>query len=293
MILWLILGLIFLASLGAILYYGAGVIMVAPNKLDKDPVFPQLYGLKAENVSFKTSDDLTLKGWFIPSPKGDVKTLIMCHGWGDNKGHLLEKTHFLNSSAGFNLLYFDHRSHGSSEGEFTTMGYLERLDFEAALKFLKERHPKLTKHLGAFGLSMGGSVVLLSMPSHPEIKAAVIESAFPDYRRVVRRWAWNNMRIPYFPLVWMVLHVLRWRVGGKPDKYSSIKFIGKIAPRPLFLIGGSADTLMPEVDVRALFARAKKPKTLWIVPGATHGNCRKTSELEYDTRVTAFFQRHL
>ena len=115
-IFWVAAALILCAgiALGAA-YWGAGIIMHPP---DKSPlqVFPEAYGLPYEKVSFSTSDGVALKGWFIPSRTGSDRTLIMCHGWGDNKGYLLERSYFLNKTAGFNLLYFDNRSHGESAG---------------------------------------------------------------------------------------------------------------------------------------------------------------------------------
>ena len=49
---------------------------------------PEQFGLRYEKIAFTTPDGIELKGWFIPSPGDDKRTLIMCHGWGDNKGEL-------------------------------------------------------------------------------------------------------------------------------------------------------------------------------------------------------------
>jgi fermentation-respiration switch protein FrsA (DUF1100 family) len=143
-------------------------------------------------------------------------------------------------------------------------------------------------------MSMGAAVAILSMPKHPEVKAAVFESPFPDYRNVVRRWAWNNLRIPYFPLILATLFMLRRRVGiPEVDEYSPIAFIRRIAPRPIFVIGGAKDELMPQEDVAALYEAAGQPKSLWIVPEAAHGECRAKAQLEYEERVASFFRAHL
>ncbi len=292
--LWIGGGLaVFLVVVCGTCYWGAGVILYPPKKAPMN-VFPELFGLKAEKVSFQTRDGLTLKGWFIPSAKGDPRTILMCHGWGDNKGFLLERTHFMADPGEFNLFYFDNRAHGESEGEITTIGFLETIDFEAALRYLKEHRPQSLARLGVFGMSMGAAVAVMAMPDHPELKAAVLESPFPSYRNVVRRWAWNNLRVPYFPLVVMALFFLKIRVGDpRVDQYSPVRFIKKIAPRPLFLIGGSEDKLMPEHDVRELHAAAEEPKQIWFVPGADHGRCHEASPLEYETRVIEFFRKNI
>lgn len=291
--LWLLAVLVALACMVYVCWLGAGIIMFPPNMSRLD-FYPEQFGLRYEKVHFKTRDGLRLSGWFLPSPTGDERTLLMCHGWGDNKGELLKFTHFLNQSAGFNLLYFDFRSHGESEGELVTMGYYEVIDFEAAVDFLKREKPALAGKLGVFGLSMGAAVTVMAMPDHPELRCAVLESPFTDYKSVVRQWAWNNYRVPYFPLIILTLLILRWRVGEKGvDTYSPIRFVGRIAPRPLFVIGGEKDSLMPEEDVRRLYAAAKDPKQLWIVPEARHAKCYQAGGLEYETRIANFFKRHL
>lgn len=276
-------------------YMGAGVILYPP-KMSAMEAFPEQFGLRYEKVSFPTRDGLTLKGWFVPSPKGpeERRTILMCHGWGDNKGELLKITHFLNDVAGFNLLFFDFRSHGESEGRVTTMGYYEVVDFDAAVRYLREKKPWAVERLGAFGLSMGAAVTVMAMPDHPEIKCAVLESPFTDYQGVVRRWGWNHYRVPYFPLVMIALWFLKLRVGEPAvATYSPIRFIAKIAPRPLLMIGGADDLLMRESDVRLLFSKAGEPKQLWIIPDAAHAKCHAVGGLEYETRVAGFFGRNL
>jgi pimeloyl-ACP methyl ester carboxylesterase len=291
--LWVLFALVLACAVVFTCYWGAGVILHPPN-MSRMTVFPEQFGLTHERVSFTTKDGLLLKGWWIPAEDpAERRTLLMCHGWGDNKGELLRETEFLHG-AGFNLLYFDNRSHGDSEGEVTTIGYLETIDFEAAIRFLREHKPEHFQRLGVFGFSMGAAVSSMAVPEYREIKAVVLESPFTSYRGVVRQWAWNRFRVPYFPLVWLTLIFLRLRVGtNEVDDYSPNRFIGGVSPRPILMIGGGADPLMPEWNVRELFGAAQEPKQLWIIPDADHGKCRQLGGFEYETRVAGFFSRHL
>ena len=291
---WLIVSLAILSlALLGVCYWGAGVILRPPEKAPL-AVFPERYGLRYEKVSYTTKDGLTLRGWFLPAPNGENRTILMCHGWGDNKGHLLERTHFLSGRGLFNLLYFDHRSHGESDGEITTIGYLELIDVEASLDYLREKRPQCLERLGLFGLSMGGAVGIIAAARAPEIKAAVIESSFTHYRTVVRQWAWNKFRIPYFPIVMLTLWILRRRVGAEEvDSQSPIEHVGRIAPRPLFFIAGGRDDLMPEREVRALHERAGPPKELWVIPEAGHAQCFAVAGHEYEERVIGFYRKYL
>lgn len=290
---WLAAAIIFAAAVYALCWWGAGIILHPP-AMSPMWIFPEQFGLRYEKISFHTRDGLELKGWFIPSPAGDKRTIVMCHGWGDNKGELLKQTYFLNENGGFNLMYFDFRSHGESEGEITTIGGLETIDFDAAVEWLRKAKPDLADSIGVFGLSMGAAVTVASLPKHPDLRCAVVESPFSDYRTVIKRWAWNNMKLPYYPLVAITLFILRSRVKDPEiDRFNPVESAPRIAPRPLFVIGGEFDRLMTPEDVKKVFDAAREPKQLWMVPEAWHAKCREAAGMEYDTRVVGFFSRNL
>ncbi|MDO8757243.1 MAG: alpha/beta fold hydrolase, partial [Elusimicrobiota bacterium] len=277
----------------ALCYWGAGVILHPPS-MSPMWIFPEQFGLRYERVAFMTRDGLELKGWFIPSLTGDKRTILMCHGWGDNKGELLKQTSFLNENGGFNLLYFDFRSHGESEGEITTIGGLETIDFDAAIAWLRAAKPEFAASVGVFGLSMGAAVTVASLPQYPDLRCAVVESPFSDYRTVIKRWSWKHLRLPYYPLVALTLLILRSRVKDPAiDRFNPVEAAPLISPRPLLVIGAANDRLMTPDDVRKVFEAASEPKQLWMVPGAYHAKCREAAGLEYDTRVIGFFSRNL
>ena len=80
-------------------------------------VFPHQFDLEHENVEFETEDGVTLRGWLIPSPSDTKRTIIFCHGWGDDKGDMLDRFQFLYKD--FNLFFFDCRAHGDSGGDLS------------------------------------------------------------------------------------------------------------------------------------------------------------------------------
>jgi pimeloyl-ACP methyl ester carboxylesterase len=290
---WLAAVVVLAAAVYAICWWGAGLILHPP-AMSPMWIFPEQFGLRYEKISFNTRDGLELKGWFIPSTTGEKRTILMCHGWGDNKGELLKQTYFLNENGGFNLMYFDFRSHGESEGEITTIGGLETIDFDAAIEWLRKEKPEFAKAVGVFGLSMGAAVTVSSMPKHPDLRCACVESPFSDYRTVIKRWGWNHMKVPYYPLIALTLLLLRSRVKDPAiDLFNPVEAAPKISPRPLFVIGGENDRLMTPEDVRKVFAAAREPKQLWMVPDAWHAKCREAAGLEYDTRVIGFFSRNI
>ena len=77
---------------------------------------------------------------------------------------------------------------------------------------------------------------------------------------------------------------------GPPPALTGL--VDDIAPRPLLLIRG-LDGQAQEVLNRVYHAAARKPKTLWEVPGAAHTAALSAQPTEYERRVIAFFDQAL
>lgn len=145
-------------------------------------VTPANMGIKYEDVSFKTTDGITLKGWFVPSEKANAKTILLLHGYPADKGDILPTRLFLHKN--YNLLFIDFRYLGQSGGHYSTVGVYEVKDVRAAIDYLKTRG---IHELGIWGLSMGGATALMTIPNAPEVKAVIAEA---PYARL--DWMANN-----------------------------------------------------------------------------------------------------
>lgn len=276
------------AALGAA-YYGARLVLTGDGCVPLK-VRPERFGLAYEAVEFRTGDGLTLKGWFVPS-RDSGRTILVCHGWGSNKGEVLEQTHRL--SRDFNLLYFDFRRCGESEGDILSVGHLELRDFEAAVDFLKEKKPAAAGSLGLFGLSMGAMVGLVGLTRRAGFKAAVVESPFSSHNQAVARYARVKRGIPYYPLLPLAFYWIRRRLGTDPEQSSPERALPLVEGTPILGIFGEKDPLVTPGEGRRLFDRIAGPKELWVVPGAGHGECAPTAGPAYEAKLGDFFRRHL
>lgn len=254
--------------------------------------WPDQFGLPYENVTFKTEDKVQLKGWFITSAVESEKTIIFMHGWGMNRADILKHTYFLRE-LGYNLFYFDFRALGESGGKTSSIGYLELKDIAAAIEFLKQTRPQFCAKIGLYGLSMGGMVAICEAARNTQIACVVAEASYYSFRRVVSRWAWVKRRVPYFPLMPIILHYIRKQLGVNPERFSPKYNIPKISPRPVFLIHGRYDNLVPAAQAKLLFKRAGEPKEIWLVPGAKHNQCAEVGGYEYKQRLADFYRKYL
>ncbi|HNT34990.1 MAG TPA: alpha/beta fold hydrolase [bacterium] len=138
-------------------------------------------GLPFENVQFTTEDGLTLEGWYIPaksSESSSQRVVIVCHGQMAIRWDCLDYVPFLRE-AGYGVLLFDFRAHGTSEGDICTIGFLERLDVKAAVQFML--HHSQPEWIGILGLSMGGSAAILAAVDLPAINAVVADCPFATF----------------------------------------------------------------------------------------------------------------
>ncbi len=258
-------------------------------------VNPQNFGLNYEEVSLITSDGLTLAGWFIPRPKpATAKTLILLHGYPADKGNILPALAFLNKT--YNLLLFDFRYLGKSQGKYSTVGAKEKEDLKAALRFLLNRG---IKEVGVWGLSLGGAVALMTAPEAPEIKAIVAEASYARLDRLTPEL--YPLPLLKKPLGWLTALWAKLFLGLNLSSISPAES-AKLLTIPVLIIHSQADQIIPFSHARLLQEALKNnPRAEFLFPeNILHGELiiepRKTRGEEgrgYQKRLEEFFQKNL
>lgn len=252
------------------------------------PSSPAELGLAFEEVVFPASDGLVLHGWWVPAPSSD-RAVVQLHG---HAGSMDPDIQYLPAwhAAGLNVLMFDFRAHGRSEGRISTFGYLERYDVQGAVRFLKEE--KGMHRLALVGFSLGGMVAILSAPLCPEVDAVVADGAPARIWSALTVWGIEHGLPAWFAPVpaWMALAGASLRLGANLFRYEPVRWIGRIAPRPLMIIHGEQDQYCP--DFADLLAAAH-PAELWRLPGVGHVQASQVYPGEYRRRVVSFLNRVL
>ncbi|CAG0935813.1 hypothetical protein TFLX_04663 [Thermoflexales bacterium] len=283
--LFLVLPLLFSAALA---WLGSNYLLARrpPDEADS----PANYGLTAEAAEFRSGDGVTLRGWYIPCATS-TKTIIICSGANgslDADVHVAPWLH----EAGFNVLLFNWRAHDQSEGEVVTLGFNERYDLIAAVEFAKS---KGAARIGALGFSMGGTVALATAAVYADILAIVADSPFVYVLSAVaggliERGAPEGLSY-LLARLFVITACLRTRLNL--FDIDLVRWVHRVAPRPLLLIFGAQDVIVPGSEVNLLFARAGDPKEVWRVPEAAHRNIHTLRPAEYRRRVLEFFNAHL
>ena len=243
---------------------------------------PESFELKYENASFKTSDGLKLKGWFIHG-KGN-NTIIVMHGYPTNKADVLPFSMFLLKK--FNVFLFDFRSFGESQGSYTTAGFKEVNDLNAAIGYLETR--KDSKNIGALGFSLGGSVAIMS--KNDNIKAIVADSAYSNLNNMIESM-YGHFYFLKYPFVYLTRMYSKMFFDMDPKDVSPANDIKNIN-RPILIIHGKKDSQIP-VNEAYLLHNANNRAELWITDNADHGSTYALNKKEYEKKVLEFFEKNL
>ncbi|MCL4532335.1 MAG: alpha/beta hydrolase [Actinobacteria bacterium] len=230
-------------------------------------------------------------GWFLPAVTPGVG-IVLCHGCQTGRREMLSLAMALRAR-GFPVLLFDFRAHGESEGRWTSCGLLETRDLEGAVRYMLTRPEVKGSRVGVVGFSMGAAVSILTAARVPEIGAVAADSSFATLREVVAsgyRVIWG---LPSFPFASMSLWFAEKLVGVKAEAIRPLDAVASISPRPLLIIHGVADRLVPLRDAYLLYESAGEPKEIWTVPGADHVQARELDLEGYADKVTGFFRTAL
>lgn len=238
------------------------------------PGTPEERGLVFENVTFSTSDQVKLHGWFLPVAKGQsVKgTVVFSHGNAGSIGHHLPFTDWLPRN-GYQLLMYDYRGFGKSGGAPSREGLIR--DVEAAFAYSLTRKDIAGGKIYSFAHSLGGakSIVALTRTKVPGLRAVITDGTFASYEGMATIMAGNF---------------------GKnlvSDELSPKSVVGKL-PVPLLMIHGTADEVVPLSQGKELYAAARPRKTFYEVPGGRHGDSLARNNGEYRKKMLEWMAQY-
>lgn len=237
---------------------------------------PPPFGPNADVATLRAADGVRLAATHLPHP-GDV-AVVVAHGFSGThtKPWQVRVANGLARHAG--VVAFDFRGHGRSGG-VSTLGELEILDVEAAVAWARELG---YARVVTCGWSMGGSCVLRHAALVGGVDAVVSVSATSRWRvrdtRPMRRLHWIVERRTG-RLVGRAWLRTRLATHWEDEPESPVEVAGRIAPTPLLVVHGDRDTYFTLEHPNALYAAAREPKELWLVPGFAHAESGVTDEL--------------
>ena len=204
-------------------------------------------------------EGVSLKGWLCPTSDAPRGTVVYLHGVADNRtsgAGVIERFR----RRGFDVIAYDSRAHGESDGTACTYGYLEKRDLSQVIDTVRSGPVVL------IGTSLGAAVALQEAAQDPRVVAVVAAETFADLRTVATE------RAPFFFTRGMVDRAIRFAqrdAGFQVDAVSPVRAASAIR-QAVLLIHGDADVDTRPAHSQRVFDALAGPKRLMMVPGAPH-----------------------
>lgn len=243
---------------------------------------PEDYGMKCEDISYNTEDNVELNGWYIPS--SSKKLIIMVHPASfsragfDPKNQGLAKitkitVKFLPTvkqlnEAGYNVLFFDLRNHGESGKSKTKKVYIgldEYKDVIGTMNYINSRDDLKNQDKAFLGFCTGANSIIIAMNKRPDlfqnIKCMIAVQPISGNTlvwRLVKSLYTVIMAIMMVPLVTLISRI--WS-GKWFSEMSPLNYCHSI-PCPVFYIQAKTDKWASLDDIQAYYDKSPEPKEL-------------------------------
>lgn len=248
---------------------------------------PASFNLAFEDVAFKATDGVELKGWWVPA--ADARgTVVLVHGLNRSRIEMVRKVPFLHQ-ARWNALLFDLRHHGASGGVASTFGDRERLDVHAAKAYAATRAAGSVVY---WGVSLGGAAATLAAAEDSTVAGLVCDSTYRSLRDTVRHHLGLFRRFRLWLRVvpsWPVASEVVWWMGRRghfdPDAVDLVAAASRLSGRPVLFVCNSGDRRMPPEIAFELKAAAGDAARVLVVPGSSHGGAWREGTAAYEKAV--------
>lgn len=223
--------------------------------------------------------------WEVPNPP----ILIMAHGFTDDKvcdNRLFVRFSRQARAKGFAVLRFDFAGSGDSEGDFADMTLTKEIgDLECIMDFAYTIPCLMDSPIYLIGYSLGAAVALSVAARNETVRGVVGWAPVSDLQAVFRSLlgeeAFVTARMQQEVPCRNDLKQFYMKSSFFRDlhKHHPMQDIAKLAPRPVLLVQGTADTKVLPEQTRGLFLSASGPKELHMVDNAPHSFALHEEEL--------------
>ena len=205
----------------------------------------------ARDVELRTGDGLVLGAWLVPAEKpGRSTTVLVANGNAGDRSVRAPLARAL-AAEGLTVLLFDYRGYGGNPGSPAESGLA--LDVRAARQYLVDEADVPADRIIYYGESLGSAVVTELAAEHPPA-GLVLRSPFVDLASV------GHVHYPFLPVRTLL-----------KDRYLLTKHLADVIA-PVTVVYGSADSIVPPDQSRAVADSAPRLSRLVEVDGADHND---------------------
>ena len=222
----------------------------------------------------------------LPAGREPAGVVLIIHGWGGSSADMAAVGRAL-SDAGFGALLVDARCHGlSDDDDFASMPRFAE-DIESALRWLGGVHGWSPSDVVLLGHSVGAGAALLAATRTPVAGVVAIACMAHPHEMMTAMMARRGLPAA---ATRYVLRRLQHLIGQPFDSFAPINTIG-LQTRPVLLVHGDQDDVVPVGDAHRLLRAAQGDAALLVAPGAGHRSVE--AFLDHAPQVVDFVARCL
>lgn len=244
--------------------------------------------LPSRDFRLVTRDGVGIAATFTPGRATRSPAVLLLHGVGASREETARNAAWL-ASLGYATLTIDFRGHGQSDIAARTFGLDEASDAQVAFDWL--RHRQGGAPVAVIGISLGGAASLLGKDGPLRADALILQAVYPDIRHAIRnRIASRTSTGIGYLLEPLLSFQAPLRFGVWPSRLSPLAALRRYHG-PVLIIGGAKDRSTPPAESQAMFAAARGPKRLWLVPIGDHADICGLTDAAYRNHVKTFLAK--
>ena len=244
---------------------------------------PADWDLPFTSHTLETSDGYTLGAWHIPATNANT-LVILLHGYTAERSSLSDDARAL-VNMGFDCLLLDFRGSGSSSGSYTTIGYDEAVDVQAAMTFAKSTWPN--RKVVLYGYSMGAVASLAAIERFGIQPDGLVLAASYDSMLTTVRNRFDAMGAPSFPSAECLLFWAGVQNRFNAFDHNPADYASSVAC-PTLVLHGSDDTRARVEEGQRVFDALPEPKRLHVFEDLGHVNFATHRPEEWDSVIEKF-----
>lgn len=222
-------------------------------------------------VSFLNGRGQNLAGVFCRPGGRSERAVVMCHGFtGSRLGGGSPELAGELARRGWASLAFDFAGCGDSEGDFADITLSGQVaDLTAAVDWCVAGG---VRRLVTLGRSFGGSTVVCQAALDRRVDGVVTFAAVARLAELFTGFAGRRVETAGDPEepVHLPEATVKRKFFVDLARWDVLACAGLLAPRPLLVLHGTDDGVVPPADAELLYRSAGEPREKVLVPGADH-----------------------
>lgn len=257
--------------------------------MTKDQVIGYRFMEQTKPMLISAKDSIRLNGQYLTHENNHMWAILI-HGYkSDNTTMMAFGAQYYEK--GYNVLLPNNRAHGTSQGDYIGMGWLDKDDIACWVDWIvsQDSQAQIILH----GVSMGGATVMMTAGDNLDHVIGYIEDCgYTSVWDIFASELDKRFSLPTFPVLDISNLVGQLKAGYSFKEASSIEQLKK-SKRPILFIHGGKDDFVPVEMVYKNYEAANCVKDIYVVENAGHAESEDYNKEEYWNKVFKFIDEKI